>query len=221
VAAGGVLAASAVGLALVTGAPANAASTTSTAYGVSATGADPVAATPSVSSSAAVKSASGSAASGAGTFTASGMTVTAGAGVATATVGSLTVAGHTIATDIFAKCSDGKTKYGYTPPKSGAVSASNLKVSFGGGAGAVVTIVDGHGKSIETITAAVVACGQGTPPPTTVPPTSQPTGQPTGRPTSQPTTGRKPGKTRTPVRRIPVGVAPAPTPEPGHHAVTG
>jgi hypothetical protein len=226
VGAGGVLAASAVALVLSTGAPANAAATTSTAFGVSASGVDPVGATPSVSSDGAVKTASGSVSGKAGTFSATGITVKAGAGVAESTVSSLTVGGKNIGS-VSAKCSNGKTSYSHS---GGAPAASNLKVSFGGGAGATVQIIGAGGKAVETITVAVVKCGTGTPPTSepTQPPTHEPTGKPTqpptGKPTGKPTDTHKPTGThkpgQTPGER-PDQPAPKPTPRDGHHPVTG
>lgn len=222
VGAGGVLAASAVALVLSTGAPANAAATTSTAYGVSASGVDPVGATPSVSSDGAVKTASGSASDKAGTFSATGITVKAGAGIAESTVSSLTVGGKNIGS-VSAKCSNGQTTYSHS---GAAPSASNLKVAFGGGAGATVQIIGAGGKTVETITVAVVKCGTGTPPTTqpTQPPTHEPTGQPTQQPTGKPTskpTGKPTHKPGQQPSDKPDQPAPKPVPHDGHHPVTG
>lgn len=217
----GVTLAGVAGLTLVVSSPANADATTSTAYGVAATGTDPVAATPSVSSADVVKTASGSAAGKAGTFSASGITVKAGAGIAEAAVANLTVAGKALGS-VTAKCANGETTYSHT---GSAPDSPNLKVSWGGSAGATITLVAAGGKAAETITVAVVKCSTGTPPttvpPTTVPPTSKPTMTPTGQPTSPtevPTATSAPGATPLPGQ---IGDAPAPTPVDGHHPVTG
>jgi hypothetical protein len=221
--AGGALAAGAVTLVLTTGAPANAAPTTSTAYGVSATGPDGVAPTPSVASSGAITTKSGSAAGAAGTFKASGITVRAGAGYAEATVGSLTVGGVSIGR-ASATCKNGVISYDSPPARS----TGKLRVlPRTDGAAAVVQILGAGDKPSETIKLAVVTCGTGTPPtdeptqqptgqPTQQPPTGQPTHQPSGKPSHQPThtPAHRPGQT-------PDTPAPAPVPHLGHHPVTG
>jgi hypothetical protein len=210
---------------LLAGDPASAAGETSTAFGVSATGADPVSARPSVSSDDAIKTASGSAAGGAGTFSASGITVKAGAGVAEATVASIKVGGVSLG-PIGAKCSNGVTTYS---GGGSAKPAANLSVSYGAGAGATIKVLGAGGKAVETITVAVAKCGKGgSTPPTGQPtgtPTGQPTGEPTGKPTGHPTgkpTASKPGKpTSTRSSSKPEQPAPKPKQVGGHPIVTG
>jgi hypothetical protein len=150
-------------------------------------------------------------------WSATGIMVKAGAGLAEATVGSVTVANRSIGS-VSAKCVNGKTTYSHG---GSAPSDPKLKVSFGGGAGATIQILGAGNKPAETITVAVVKCGQGAPPPTTQPttkptgqPTTKPTGQPTGRPTQRPTTTRRPSGTSD-------EPAPQPPPKDGHHPVTG
>lgn len=208
---------------MLSGGPASAAGETSTAFGISATGPDPVSARPSVSSDGAVKTASGSAASAAGTISATGITVKAGAGIAEATVASVKIGSVTIG-PVGAKCSDGVTSYSGGGP---AKPASNMLVSYGGGAGATISILGAGGKPSATITVAVAKCGKGTTPPTSTQPdpTGQPTAKPTGKPTGQPSgkpTASKPGKpTSTHPGTKPEQHAPAPTKVDGHPAVTG
>jgi hypothetical protein len=211
----GALAAGALTM-ILTGSPASAQATTSTAYGVSASGVESKAAQPSVSSDGAVKTASGSV-SGMG-WSATGITVKAGAGVAEATVGNVTAGGKSIGS-VTAKCADGVTTYSHG---GAAPNDPKLKVSFGGGAGATIQILGAGDKPVQTITVAVVKCGKGTPP-TTNPPTSNP---PTGNPTQQPTGTQKPTGTQQPTGTQKPGekpVKPAPQPEikDGHHPVTG
>ncbi|WP_018686845.1 hypothetical protein [Actinokineospora enzanensis] len=202
---------------LLGGSPAAAQGETSSAFGVSASGVDPVGAQPSVSSSGEVKTASGSVSGKAGTFTASGITVKAGAGIAEASVAKVTVGGVSIG-PVSAKCNNGVTTYSGGGP---AAPSSNVKVSYGGGAGAVITVVGAGGKAAETITVAVAKCGKGTPP-TTNPPTNPPTGQPTNPPTGKPTGSNPTTKpTGTNPNTKPEQPAPKPQPHDGHHPVTG
>lgn len=184
---------------------------TSTAYGVSATGTENKAAQPSITSDGEVKAASGSV-SGMG-WSATGITVKAGNGIAEATVGNVVVAGKTIGS-VSAKCTDGAVSYAHG---GAAPSDPKLKVSFGGEAGATIQILGAGDKVAQTITVAVVKCGKATVPPTN-PPTNPPTGQPTGRPTGQPPTG-----TQKPTPKPGTTPQPAPTPQlqDGHHPVTG
>lgn len=198
-------AATALTAAVLTAHDAHAAQDTSTAYGISATGVDPVSAQPSVSSSGAVKADSAGAVAGkAGTFTASGLSVRAGAGLAEASVASVTVGGVTIG-PVGAKCSQGTTTYSGGGP---AQPARNVRVSYGGGAGATITVLGANTKPAETITVAVVKCGTGTPP---APPTSSKPRPTTSKPHG--TVTRPPTRTERP--------APRPVPRDGHHAVTG
>lgn len=184
---------------------------TSTAYGVSASGNENKAAQPSVASDGEVKTASGSV-SGMG-WSASGITVKAGSGIAEATVANVVVAGKAIGS-VSAKCADGAVSFSHG---GAAPSDPKLKVSFGGGAGATIQILGAGDKVAQTITVAVVKCGKATLPPTN-PPTGQPTGQPTGKPTGQPPTG-----TQKPTPKPGTTPQPAPTPQlqDGHHPVTG
>lgn len=204
-----------------TPAPARAASDTSTAFGVSASGVDAVNAQPSVSSAGAVKSASAGSVSGsAGTFTATGLSVKAGAGLAQASVSNVTVGGKSIGA-VSATCANGHISYDHPDVKP---QASNLNVDWEvSGAAAVITITGAGGKHVETITVAKVSCGAGTPPtsrPTSAPPTSRPptSNPPAGKPTGRPAPIASPGQGSGNQSEQP---APSPKPKDGHHAVTG
>jgi hypothetical protein len=193
---------------LLTGNPASAqGDTTSTAYGVAASGVDSVAGQPSVSSDGATVTKAGDVSSPDGTFTATGISVSAAAGSAKSAVAAVTVGKVTVG-PVSATCSQGTVSYTGSGPSS---PAANLRVSYGGGAGATINILGAKDQVVQTIVAAVAKCGTGTPP-TSPPPTSVPTGRPTGSPTTAP--GSNPGRTgtRTPTRPEP---APLPTPREG------
>lgn len=211
IAAGGLLAATITGIAALT--PADAATaTTSTAYGAAASGTDPASPSPSVSSSGAVKTASGSNSGRVGTFSATGITVKAGAGIAESRVGNLTVAGESFGA-ITATCRNGVTKVSHSGKKP---SKPNMKVSYGSGGGPsvtgiTVTITGAGDEKAQTVTAAVVSCGKGTPP-------SDSPDAGDGQDDGTSTDGSDHGSTEDTGAD---NTAPAPELHDGHHPVTG
>lgn len=191
----------------------------SSAYGAAATGTDPASPKPSVSSGGAIRSASGSNSGAAGTFSATGITVRAGAGMAEARVGNVTVAGESFGS-VTATCRNGITSVKHSGKKS---SKPNVNVAYGSGGGPsatgiTVTITGAGDETAQTITAAVVRCGKGTPPPTSSEPTPdepQPSpdkDEPTRGDSAQPDTDTEPGD---------APIAPTPRLREGHHPVTG
>lgn len=211
--AGGLLAAAITGLTTTANADiALAAADVSTAYGAAASGTDPASPSPSVSSGGAVKTASGSNSGKAGTFSATGITVRAGAGIAESRVGNLTVAGESFGS-ITATCSNGVTKVSHSGKKP---SKPNMKVAYGSGGGPkatgiTVTITGAGDEGAQTVTAAVVSCGKGTPPSQTPAPGDNPADSP-GDGTSSDTPHGDADDS---------GTAPAPDLHTGHHPVTG
>lgn len=219
------------GLAVAVQGPTSAAGTTpSSAFAVSASGADPTSPVAAVSSAGAISHASvGSFRASAGTFTASGLSASAGAGTATASVADLVVGGQDLGS-FHADCAQGVV----TVHHAGSEGTGRVHVSPGGGGSgsgvaAVVTIraigVTDH--AAETITVASVACQKvQSPPPSTgtTPPTSTGTRPPGRTPTTHPTVRHSPtSQANRPVgsTRPPLVPAPAPTPHPGQIAVTG
>jgi len=209
---GVILAAGTTGLVVLAQSPATAQADTSTAYGVSASGVEDKGPQPSVSSAGTIKTDSGSV-SGLG-WTVSGITVKAGAGVAEAAVSNITVANRSIG-PVTAKCADGKITYTHG---GSAPNDPKLRVSFGGGAGATIQILGAGDAVVQTITVAVVKCGQGAPP--TTEPTTTASTNTSARPSAQPSGTRPPAGTANPVR-TPDAPAPSPQPHIGHHPVTG
>ncbi|RLK58358.1 hypothetical protein [Actinokineospora cianjurensis] len=215
----------------LTGTPAAAAGSASTAYGVSAAGVEGKTAQPSVSSTGEVKTASG-AVSGMG-WSATGITVTARAGYAQAVVGGLTVGGRSLGS-ASATCENGRTSY----KGLGAIEDSKLRVlPPGGGAAATVQILGAGDTPVQTITVAVVSCDDSGDPPlsTTSHPTTEPTepSEPTATPTDEPSGAPDPTGSTRPTRsgtttagtslpdREPVRPAPMPVIQEAHHPVTG
>ncbi|WP_158886285.1 hypothetical protein [Amycolatopsis anabasis] len=217
--------------ATITGTGIARADTASTAYGISASGADPLGAQPSVSSAGAVRTSElGSVRSKAGFVVASSLRVSAGAGTASASVGNVTVAGKSIGA-VSTTCTNGKAAAGRT----GTVKLTDyLTVTYGavrGGnaTGATITLTGAGNMGAETVQVAVVSCGTGTPPnnppgPGNPPQPGQPApGKPApGKPAPGHPAGGKPA-TNPPNGKPGVDIPPAPKPErkPGHPAVTG
>lgn len=214
----------AVGTAVLADAPADAQATTSSAYGVSATGVESKAAQPSVSSAGETRTAAAGQVAGLG-WNATSIKVTAAAGFAEAAVDAVTVAGRSLG-GASGTCRDGAVSYQRLP----GVDEARLRVRSGGDtAASVVEVLGAGGEVVQTITVAGVQCAKGVPP-TTVPPTTrpsvttQPTQQPTG--TSSPTTTGQPTgtgrstSTNKPAER-PIQPAPVPEIKDGNHAVTG
>jgi hypothetical protein len=211
------------GLGLGLGAPSTAAAQqaeASSAFGVSATGADPVGASPAVSSAGEVKAGSaGSVAGKAGTFTATGLSVKAGAGLAEASVANVVVAGQSIG-PVSARCSDGVAR-SLTKPDQKLGEKGTVKfgdVSGNKATGAVITI-NGASGPVQTITVAQVSCGKAAVPPTSNPATTNP---PSTQPSQPPATSSKPIAPPTNTQQ-PKPERPAPQPEsrPGNAVVTG
>jgi len=234
------LAAGSAALVIVLGGnPAVAASDTSAAFALSATGIDTTGQVAATSSSGAIQTAAkDSFASASGSFTATGLSSSAGAGTATAKVGDLVVAGLDLGA-FSATCTDGKVtvQHGKTQPDP----ARKIHVNYGSdgsGSGAAATVIfSGAGGAADTIVLAHVECAQSAPPPTGPPPSSTSNPPPSSSttpvppPTGPPPTGTSaPGPIPTTMPGSGGGTggsggtppaAPAPTPSPGRMAVTG
>ncbi|WP_329060444.1 hypothetical protein [Amycolatopsis sp. NBC_01480] len=201
---------------------AQAATTASSASGITVNDGEHFGPAPSVSSSGEIRTGGGSVSSPSGAVVASGISLRAGAGLAEATVASVRVGGTSVG-PFSAKCHNGVTTVSAAAHSSGNLTVTPGASGGASGTAATITVTTPGAKKAITVRVAAVACGTGTPP--TSPPTSNPT--PPGRPTSP---AHRPNPTERPghpsdrdQQHTDTGQRPAPTatPKPGHLPVTG